>query len=91
MLSLPLAFLALVPSGSVSPLLYDVIRGDLRAVPVQADAGRDGRALNDSGGTGAAPLLHLARACSLGASGLAAAGSALRRFALTSGRRSAGA
>ena len=40
MLALPLAFLALVPSGAVAPALYDVIRGDLRRLPVQAHARR---------------------------------------------------
>ena len=40
MLCLPLAFLALVPSGAVAPALYDVIRAISAAVPVQADARR---------------------------------------------------
>ena len=33
MISLPIAFLSLVPSGTVSPGLYDVLRGLPRAVP----------------------------------------------------------
>ena len=40
LLSLPIAFLALVPSGAVAPALYDVINVDLGGVPVQADAAR---------------------------------------------------
>ena len=43
MLALPLAFLALVPSGGVSPLLYDIIRVISRGLPVQAGPGRDRR------------------------------------------------
>ena len=38
LLSLPLAFLALVPSGAVSAALYDVDPRDLVAVPVQGRA-----------------------------------------------------
>ena len=43
MLSLPLAFLALVPSGSVAPSLYDLIQAPLGDLPLQADPGRNGR------------------------------------------------
>ena len=40
MLCLPLAFLALVPSGAVAPALYDVIRAVSAAFPFKPDAGR---------------------------------------------------
>jgi ABC-type multidrug transport system permease subunit len=59
MLSLPLAFLALVPSGSVSPVLFDVIRAVSAAFPFDPTLDALDAALNDSGGL-AGPLLHLA-------------------------------
>ena len=66
MLSLPLAFLALVPSGSVSPALYDVVRAVSAAFPFKPTLEVLDSALNDSG-TLAGPLLHLAAlACAFG-------------------------
>ena len=63
MLSLPVAFLALVPSGTVAPGLYRRDPRDLGAVPVQADARRARpAALDPARGALGAPLLHLAAA-----------------------------
>jgi ABC-type multidrug transport system permease subunit len=59
MLSLPLAFLALVPSNAVAPGLYDVIRAVSAIFPFKATLDALDAALNDSGGLGV-PLLHLA-------------------------------
>jgi ABC-type multidrug transport system permease subunit len=59
MLSLPLAFLALVPSGAVAPALYDVIRGISAAFPFKPTLDALDAALNDAGGL-LGPLLHLA-------------------------------
>jgi ABC-2 type transport system permease protein len=59
MLSLPLAFLALVPSGSVSPLLYDAARGVSALFPFKPTLDALDTALNDSGDLGL-PLAHLA-------------------------------
>jgi ABC-type multidrug transport system permease subunit len=59
MLSLPLAFLALVPSGAVAPALYDVIRAVSAAFPFKPTLDALDAALNDAGGL-AGPLLHLA-------------------------------
>jgi hypothetical protein len=59
MLSLPLAFLALVPSGAVAPALYDVIRAISAAFPFKPTLDALDAALNDAGGL-AGPLLHLA-------------------------------
>jgi ABC-type multidrug transport system permease subunit len=73
MLSLPLAFLALVPSGAVAPALYDVIRGVSAAFPFKPTLDALDAALNDAGDLGG-PLLHLA--------GLALAFGALSRLAL---------
>jgi ABC-2 type transport system permease protein len=57
LLSLPLAFLALVPSGSVSPALYDALNVISGAFPFKPAL----RALEAaiSGGALALPLLHL--------------------------------
>jgi ABC-2 type transport system permease protein len=57
LLSLPLAFLALVPSGSVSPALYDALNAVSGAFPFKPAL----RALEASisGGALAAPLVHL--------------------------------
>jgi ABC-2 type transport system permease protein len=77
MLSLPLAFLALVPSGSVAPLVYDVARAISALFPFRPTLDALDAALNDSGGL-AVPLLHLlALALAFGA----LARLALRRFA----------
>jgi ABC-type multidrug transport system permease subunit len=73
MLSLPLAFLALVPSGAVAPALYDVIRAVSAIFPFKPTLDALDAALNNSGGLGA-PLLHLAA--------LAVAFGALSRFGL---------
>jgi ABC-type transport system involved in cytochrome c biogenesis permease component len=59
MLSLPLAFLALVPSGAVSPALFDAIRVVSALFPFKATLDALDAALNDAGGLGVA-LLHLA-------------------------------
>jgi ABC-2 type transport system permease protein len=57
LLSLPIAFLALIPAGSVSGGLYDVLNGISAAFPFKPAL----RALDAaiSGGPLAAPLLHL--------------------------------
>ena len=59
MLCLPLAFLALVPSGAVAPALYDVIRAISAAFPFKPALDALDAALNDAGDIGG-PLLHLA-------------------------------
>jgi ABC-2 type transport system permease protein len=59
MLGLPLAFLALVPSGAVSPALYDAIRAVSAIFPFKPTLDAIDAALNDSGGL-PGPLLHLA-------------------------------
>jgi ABC-2 type transport system permease protein len=59
MLSLPLAFLALVPSGAVAPALYDVIRAVSAIFPFKPTLNALDAALNDAGGLGGA-LAHLA-------------------------------
>jgi ABC-2 type transport system permease protein len=73
MLSLPLAFLALVPSGAVAPALYDLIRAVSAVFPFKPTLDALDAALNDAGGL-AGPLLHLA--------GLALAFGVLSRIAL---------
>ena len=59
MLCLPLAFLALVPSGAVAPLLYDLIRAISSVFPFRPTLDALDAALNDAGDLGG-PLLHLA-------------------------------
>jgi ABC-2 type transport system permease protein len=59
MLCLPLAFLALVPSGAVAPALYDVIRALSAVFPFKPTLDALDAALNDAGDLGG-PLLHLA-------------------------------
>jgi ABC-type multidrug transport system permease subunit len=77
MLSLPLAFLALVPSGSVSPFLYDASQAISALFPFKPTLDALDAALNASGGLGG-PLLHLtALAIAFAALGRLA----LRRFA----------
>jgi ABC-2 type transport system permease protein len=77
MLSLPIAFLALVPSGAVSASLYDAIRVISAAFPFKPTLDALDAGLNDSGGIGL-PLLHLAiLALAFGAISRVA----LRRFA----------
>jgi ABC-2 type transport system permease protein len=77
MLSLPLAFLALVPSGSVAPALYDATRAISALFPFRPTLDALDAALNNSGSL-AGPLLHLAAL--FAAFGLLAR-LALRRFA----------
>jgi hypothetical protein len=77
MLALPLTFLALVPSGSVAPGLYDAIGVVSAAFPFKATLDALDAALNDAGGI-AGPLLHL---LALFAVFAAASRLALRRFA----------
>jgi ABC-type transport system involved in cytochrome c biogenesis permease component len=73
MICLPLAFLALVPSGAVAPALYDAIRAVSAVFPFSPALDALDAALNDAGGIGG-PLLHLA--------GLTLAFGALARIAL---------
>jgi ABC-type multidrug transport system permease subunit len=77
MLSLPLTFLALVPSGAVAPALYDVIRVVSALFPFKPALDAMDAALNDSGGL-LVPLLHLG---ALFAAFGAMSRLALRRFA----------
>jgi ABC-2 type transport system permease protein len=77
MLSLPLTFLALVPSGSVSPALFDAIRAVSAFFPFKPTLEAIDSALNGSG-TITGPLLHLA---ALFVAFGAASRLALRRFA----------
>jgi ABC-2 type transport system permease protein len=59
MVSLPIAFLALVPSGAVSQGLYDVIRVVSALFPFKPTLDALNSAMNRSGSIGM-PLLHLA-------------------------------
>lgn len=59
MLALPMAFLALVPSGAVSSGLYDVIRVISALFPFKPTLDALNAALNKSGSIGL-PLVHLA-------------------------------
>lgn len=59
LLSLPVAFLALVPSGAVASGLYDVVRVISALFPFRATVDAVDAAVNDAGGLGAA-LAHLA-------------------------------
>ena len=77
MLGLPLAFLALVPSGAVAPALYDALRGISAVFPFRPTLSAMDAALNDSGGL-VGPLAHLA-VLTLAFGVLARVG--LRRFA----------
>lgn len=60
LLSLPIAFLALVPSGSVGPALYDVIQVVSALFPFDPTLEALDRTLNDGGQSIAGPLAHLA-------------------------------
>ncbi len=75
MLALPIAALALIPSGAVNSTLYDVIRIVSAAFPFKPSLTALDAALN--GGALVTPLLHLA-ALSLGFAAIARL--ALRRF-----------
>jgi ABC-type multidrug transport system permease subunit len=77
MLSLPLTFLALVPSGAVAPALYDVIRVISALFPFKPTLDAMDAALNSADGLGVA-LLHLA---ALFAGFAVVSRLALRRFA----------
>jgi ABC-2 type transport system permease protein len=77
LLSLPLAFLALVPSGAVSAGLYDVIRVVCALFPFKPALQALDGALNEAGGL-AVPVLHL---LVLGVAFSLLARLSLRRFA----------
>ena len=64
MLSLPVAFLALVPSGAVSSALFDAIQVISALFPFKPTLDAVDAALNDAGDRGAAPPsgAHKARA-----------------------------
>jgi ABC-2 type transport system permease protein len=78
LLSLPIAFLALVPSGSVSSALYDVIRVVSALFPFKPALQAMDNALNDTGQSFLGPLAHLA---ALTVGFMAIARVAMRRFA----------
>jgi hypothetical protein len=78
LLSLPIAFLALVPSGSVSSALYDVIRVISALFPFKPALQAMDNALNDTGQSFLGPLAHLA---ALTVAFVAVARLAMRRFA----------
>ncbi|MDO8184428.1 ABC transporter permease [Conexibacter sp. JD483] len=77
-LSLPVAFLALVPSSAVSGWAYDVIRVVCAIFPFKATLTALDVAVNDAPGSFATPLLHLA---ALAVGYVVVARLALRRFA----------
>ena len=77
-LSLPIAFLALVPSGSVSKGVYDLIGVISAAFPFKPTLDAMDHALAVSGGDMLVPLIHLAV---LAAAFTAIGRMALRRFA----------
>jgi ABC-2 type transport system permease protein len=78
MLALPLAFLALVPSGGVSPLLYDVIRVISAIFPFKPALDAIDAAINNSGASLGVSLAHLGGLVVVFG---AAAWGGLRRFA----------
>jgi ABC-type Na+ efflux pump permease subunit len=78
MLALPLAFLALVPSGGVSPFLYDVIRVISAIFPFKPALDAIDAAINNSGESLGLALAHLAGLIVVFGS---AAWAGLRRFA----------
>lgn len=59
LLSLPIAFLALVPSGTVAPALYDVIQAVSALFPFAPTLEALDRTLTGGGQSVAGPLLHL--------------------------------
>jgi ABC-type transport system involved in cytochrome c biogenesis permease component len=77
LLSLPIAFLALVPSGAVAPALFDVIEAVSAAFPFSPTLDALDATLNDEGTSVVGPLLHLA-ALTVAWGGIARL--ALRRF-----------
>src|SRR4051795_13327950 len=78
MVSLPIAFVSLVESGTVSPALYDVIKVVKALFPFDAALDAMPGALDASGPSLGLPILHLAI---LGAAYAVLARIALRRFA----------
>jgi len=78
LLSLPIAFLALVPSGAVSSGVYDVVRVVSALFPFKPALDAMDSALNDTGQSLLGPLAHLT---ALTVAFLAVARLALRRFA----------
>ncbi len=78
LLSLPIAFLALVPSGAVATGVYDVVRVVSALFPFKPALQAMDRALNDSGQSLVLPLLHL---LVLSVAFTAIARVAMRRFA----------
>ena len=78
LLSLPIAFLALVPSGTVSDGLFDVIEVVSALFPFKPTLEALDRTLNDTGESILRPLAHL---LALTAAYVAIARLALRRFA----------
>jgi ABC-2 type transport system permease protein len=78
LLSLPIAFLALVPSGAVSSGVYDLTRIVSALFPFKPALDAMDSALNDTGESLLGPLAHLA---ALTAGFLVVARLALRRFA----------
>jgi ABC-2 type transport system permease protein len=77
LLALPVAFLALVPSGTVSSGLYDVIQAVSAAFPFKPTLEALDRTLDDGGQSVVGPVAHL---LALAAAYLAIARLALRRF-----------
>jgi ABC-2 type transport system permease protein len=78
MLSLPITFLALVPSGAVSAGLYDVVSVVSAAFPFKPTLRALDTALNDNGQSFVVPIAHLV---ALAVAYTALARLALRRFA----------
>jgi ABC-2 type transport system permease protein len=78
LLSLPVAFLALVPSGAVAPALFDVIQVVSGLFPFRPTLRALDATLNEGDRSVAGPLVHLA---ALTVAYAAIARLALRRFA----------
>jgi ABC-2 type transport system permease protein len=78
LLSLPVAFLALVPSGAVSPALYDAVQAVSAAFPFRPALKALDGAVNGAGAGLGGPLAHLA---ALAVAYVALARAALRRWA----------
>lgn len=78
LLSLPIAFLALVPSGAVSPALFDVIEAISAVFPFDPTLEALDRTLNEGNDAVTGPVLHLA---ALAVGWGAVARVAVRRFA----------
>jgi ABC-2 family transporter protein len=78
MVTLPVAFLSLIPSGAVSPAAFDAIRYFTALFPFKPALEAIAAALDEAGPGIGGPLLHLAI---LGAAYAAVARVALRRFA----------